>query len=325
MLTRARHVFLAAILGAHPTLAAVAAESSLSQFSATLDAQWNYAKPAESEARFRAQLAQWPPSDPQALVVVTQIARSQGLRRQFAAAHATLDTAAAGLPGAPSHVRVRYLLERGRVFNSAGSPERAVPLFAEALSLAECNDDAFYAVDAAHMLGIAAPPGERLDWNLKALAMTERAADPRTRRWLGPLHNNIGQTYLERGAYAHALDHFRQALPAYELRGDPGSVRTARWMIARTQRSLGQLDDAEKTQRELVAEYDRIGEPDGYVYEELAEIALARGDAAGAKAWAAKAHAALQDDPDLKANEAARLARLAAIAAGAGPAPPAKP
>ncbi len=51
-------------------------------------------------------------------------------------------------------------------------------------------------------------------------------------------------------------------------------------MIARAQRSLGQLDDAEKTQRELLAEYDALGETDGYVYEELAEIALARGDAA---------------------------------------------
>jgi len=175
------------------------------------------------------------------------------------------------------------------------------------------------------MLGIAAPPALRLDWNLKALAISERAADPRVRRWLAPLYNNIGQTHLERGDYAQALDAFRQALPAYEARGDPGNVRSARWMIARAERSLGALDDAERAQRELLAEYDRIGEPDGYVYEELAEIALARGDAAGAGPWAAKAHAALKDDPDLRANEPARLARLAAIAAGAGPAPPARP
>jgi len=308
-------------MGAYAALAQAAPEpDSLTEFSATLDRQWDYAKPAASEQRFRALLAQWPPGDPQALIIGTQIARTQGLRREFTAAHATLDVVEAKLDGAPSHVRVRYLLERGRAFNSAGASERAVPLFAQALSLAECNDDAFYAVDAAHMLGIAAPPGARLDWNLKAVAMSERATDPRARRWLAPLYNNIGQDYLERGDHAQALDHFRSALPAYEARGDDGGVRIARWTIARAQRSLGQLDDAERTQRELVAEYERLGEPDGYVYEELAEIALARGDAAGAKPWAAKAHAALKDDPSLKAGEPARLARLGAIAAGAAPA-----
>ena len=287
--------------------------------------QWDYDKPAESEQRFRAELALWPAGDPQALIVATQIARTQGLRRQFAEAHATLDAVAAQLDGAPSLVRVRYLLERGRTFNSAGSPERAVPLFAEALALADCNGDAFYAVDAAHMLGIAAPAAERLDWNRKALAMTERSADARTRRWLAPLYNNIGQTYLEQADYTLALDYFRKALPAWEARGDAGSVRVAKWMIARAQRSLGLLDDAEKTQRALLAEYDALGETDGYVYEELAEIALARGDSAGARPWAAKAHAALKDDPGLNASEPARLARLAQVAAGATPPTSAKP
>ncbi len=304
---------------------AAAATPTLAVFSATLDQQWDYDKPALSEQRFRAELARWPTGDPQALIVATQIARTQGLRRQFAEAHATLDAVAARLDGAPSLVRVRYLLERGRTFNSAGAPERAVPLFVEALALAECNDDAFYAVDAAHMLGIAAPVTERLEWNLKAVAMTERSTDVRTRRWLASLYNNIGQTYLEQTDYAQALDYFKKALPAWEDRGDAAGIRVAKWMIARAQRSLGLLDDAEKTQRALLAEYDRLGETDGYVYEELAEIALARNDAAGAKPWAAKAHAALKDDPGIKAGEPARLARLAQLAAGATPATSAKP
>jgi tetratricopeptide (TPR) repeat protein len=183
----------------------------------------------------------------------------------------------------------------------------------------------FYAVDAAHMLGIASPPAERLDWNRKALAMTERSADARTRRWMASLYNNIGQTYLEQADYTLALDYFRKALPAWEARGNAGNVRVAKWMIARAERSLGLLDGAEKSQRALLAEYDALGETDGYVYEELAEIALARGDAAGARLWAAKAHAALKDDPGLKSSEPTRLARLARLAAGATPPTSAKP
>lgn len=301
-------------------MTAHAVSPALASFSIDLDAQWDYAKPGESERRFRTELAKWPSEDPQALIIATQIARTQGLRREFADAQATLDAIESRLGNAPSHVRVRYLLERGRAFNSSGSPERALPLFADALSLAQCDGDEFYAIDAAHMLGITAPPTERLDWSRKGLAMAERATAPRAKRWLAPLYNNIGQTYLEQGDYAPALDYFRKALPAWESRGDPGSVRVAHWMIGRAQRALGQLDDAEKTQRALLAEYEKIGEPYGYVYEELAEIALARGDASAAQPWAAKAHAALEDDAYPQANEPGRLARLDRIAQGRLPA-----
>jgi tetratricopeptide (TPR) repeat protein len=284
-----------------------------SNFAVELDGRWNYDRPAESEQRFRIELANWPQGDPRALEVATQIARAQGLQRKFADAHATLDSVEKELDGMPAHVRVRYLLERGRTFNSGGAPERAVPLFALALALADCANDSFYAIDAAHMLGIAAPATERLDWNMKALAMAEKASDARSKRWLGPLYNNIGYTFQERGDFATALVYYRKALPAYEARGEPGGIRNAKWMIARAQRSLGELDPAEKTQRELLAEYDRLGEQDGYVYEELAEIALARGDAAAARPWAAKAWSALAADEGMRESEPARLARLAKL------------
>jgi tetratricopeptide (TPR) repeat protein len=295
-----------------------AAPAALANFSAELDAKWDYGKPAESEQRFRAELANWPVGDPQALIIVTQIARTQGLRRQFVEAHATLDAVEAKLDAMPAHVRVRYLLERGRVFNTARTPETAVPLFAEALALAQCDGDAVYAIDAAHMLGIAAPRPERLEWDRKALAMAEEAADPRARRWRATLYNNIGLAYETQGDLATALAYYRKALPAFEERGNPAQIRIAHWMIAHAQRLLGQLDDAERIQRMLVAEFEKIGETDGYVFEELAEIALARGDAKAAQPWAAKAHAALKDDPSL-ASDPKRLERLAAIGAGRAP------
>ena len=304
-----------ALLGAF-AVETQATTPALAAFSENLDAQWNYGKPAQSEQLFRAELTRWPPNDPQALVVLTQVARAQGLQREFVAAHSTLDAVEAKLDGAPSHVRVRYLLERGRVFNSSRASDKAVPFFAEALTLAECNGDTPYAIDAAHMLGIAAPPAERLDWNLKALVMAERASDARSRRWLAPLYNNIGLIHQDRGDFATALVYYRKALPAFEARGEPGRVRVAHWMIARAQRSLGQLDDAERIQQMLLSEYEKLGETDGYVFEELAEIALARGDAKAAQPWAAKAHAALKDDPSLATGGPARLARLAAIGSG---------
>jgi len=296
-------------------LAMPATAANPPDFAAELDGTWTYDKPAASEERFRALLASYPQDDPRSAEIGTQIARAQGLQRKFAEAHATLDAVLKSLDGLPAHVRVRYLLERGRAFNSGGAPERAVPLFAEALSLADCAGDSFYAIDAAHMLGIAAPAAERLDWNMKALAMAETADDARSKRWLAPLYNNIGYTYQERGDFAAALVYYRKALPAYVARGDAEPIRSAKWMIARAQRSLGELDAAEKTQRELLAELDRLGETDGYVYEELAEIALARGDATAAKPWAAKAWTALSADEGFRQSGKARLDRLATLGA----------
>ena len=114
----------------------------------------------------------------------------------------------------------------------------------------------------------------------------------------------------ERGEFGTALEYFEKALPAWEKRGGSGNVRAARWAIARCLRSLKRYDDAMAIQRALLDEQQRTGEVDGYVFEELGEIYLARNDAAAAKPWFGKAHAVLSRDAGLQANEPARLERL---------------
>jgi electron transport complex protein RnfB len=64
------------------------------------------------------------PSSREALEIDTQIARALGLQRRFDAAHATLDAVSPGLAAVDPRVRVRYLLERGRAYNSSGAPTR---------------------------------------------------------------------------------------------------------------------------------------------------------------------------------------------------------
>jgi tetratricopeptide (TPR) repeat protein len=277
---------------------------------AWLDCAWDFDRPAESEARFRSELATVPLDSEARLELLTQVARAQGLQRKFAAAHATLDDVEKALSGRPRRVAVRYLLERGRVFNSSKQAEKAVPLFRDALERARGADEDFLAIDAAHMLGIAAPADERLQWNLEAVAMTEKTGDPRARRWLASLYNNIGWTYHERGEYAVALTYFEKALPAWEARGDPHGVLVARWTIARAYRSLGRYDEALRVQRQLAVEYAAVDAADGYVYEELGELLLAKGEPAVARSNFARAHELLARDAGLQANEPERLARL---------------
>src|SRR5215468_1601728 len=180
-----------------------------------LDRWWNFEQPAASETTFRLELAKLPADSGARLELMTQIARAQGLQRRFDDATATLDEIEHQLAGHAPRVSVRYLLERGRVFNSSRQPGRATPLFHAALDQARAAGEDFLAIDAAHMLGIAAPPAERLEWNLRAVEMTERTTDKRSKRWLASLYNNIGWSYHDRGDDALALEYFQKALPAW--------------------------------------------------------------------------------------------------------------
>ena len=293
-------------------VAMAAAETSVTAplDAAALDRWWNFDDASASEAKFRAELANLPATSGARMELLTQVARAQGLQRRFDEANATLDEVGAVLPRMPARVSVRYLLERGRVLNSSHQPERAVPLFDAALDQAQATGEDFLAIDAAHMLGIAAPPAQRLEWNLRAVAMTEKTQDGRAKRWLASLYNNIGWTYHERGEYERALEYFRKALPAWEARGNPGAIRAAKWSIGRALRSLGRNDEALSIQRALLAELERERAADGFVLEELAELELARGDPLAARPWFAKAYAELSRDPGFRADEPARLERM---------------
>ena len=286
-------------------------------YSERLDALWNFADPPQSEARFRAEALRHAAGSREAAEATTQIARAQGLQRKFDAADATLDGVSHSLDAQPARVRVRYLLERGRRDNSSGRTAEATRWFEQALA-ASRNDAlpgaVYYSVDALHMLAIAAPPAQASEWHRRALAAANAATDARTRGWRASLLNNLGWTLHDRGEYAAALDCWREALVAREATGDVGLVRIARWTVARGLRSLGRLDEAESMQRALASELASTGTPDGYVFEELAEIALERGDRAAAQPWAAQAVAILAKDKDLQTSDAARLARLADIA-----------
>ena len=237
--------------------------------STEIDSLWDYNDPTGSEARFRAALLA--AAEPH-LELLTQIARAQGLQGHFDDAHRTLDEVEPGLAGAPPRARIRYLLERGRVSNSAGDPDQARPFFAEAFALAAADPaETFYAIDAAHMLAIVAPADKAPEWNLRALALAEAATDERARGWRGSLLNNLGWTYHEVGDFPAALDYLERALAARRERGTAEDMRVARWCVARMWRDLGRVAEALAEQQALSAEYAALGQSSRYVEEEIDE------------------------------------------------------
>jgi tetratricopeptide (TPR) repeat protein len=274
---------------------------------ARIDAHWDFDDPARSERAFRSLLAQ-AEDDAERVQILSQVARAVGLQRRFEEAHALLDQAEAILGAAAGLERVRLLLERGRVLNSSRQAERARPLFLQALELAVAAGADFYAVDAAHMLGIVDPGDAGRAWNQRALELAQASADERAGRWAGSLCNNLGWSHHAEGRYAEAMRFFERALAERRRRGTPGERRVARWCVARCLRSLGDATRALEQQRALLRESPDA--PDGYVHEEIAECLAALGRPAEAGPHFATAYAILRQDPWLAEQEPQRLERL---------------
>ncbi|MFC1572187.1 tetratricopeptide repeat protein [Candidatus Eisenbacteria bacterium] len=282
---------------------------------------WNFQDPAATEAKFRELLPQAESSGNVSyhLQLVTQIARTLGLQGKFGEAHATLDTVEKQLTDDLNVARLRYLLERGRVFNSAGSPEESKRLFLEAWKLGCDSGEDYYAVDAAHMLGIVEPPEKQLDWSSKAMAVAEASKDERARKWLGPLYHNTGMTYLDLGEYGKALTILQKDWDYRKEAGSPLDIRIAKWSVAHTLRKLNRPEDALEMQKEIEKEIvAEEGDPDGYVFEEIGECLFALGRENLAQPYFEKAYALLSEEQWIKDSDPERLERLKRLADGKG-------
>jgi tetratricopeptide (TPR) repeat protein len=274
------------------------------------DSLWDYSKPDETERKFREVLAEFSEDDPFSLEVLTQIARAQGLQRKFDDAHSTLDIVETKLNNDASRARVRYLLERGRAFNSSGNADQARPLFEQAEELAARLAEDFYAVDAVHMLAITADPSQGLTLNLRAIKLAESSGQEKARNWLGSLYNNTGWSYRDLGDYESALEMFQKAEAWHGSRGRVNERRIAKWTVARTLRSMNRVAEALCHQMDLEQELESANQKDGYVFEEIGECLLALNRTEEAPPYFAEAYRLLSQDISLAEQEPARLERL---------------
>lgn len=189
---------------------------------------WDFADLSATETRFR-DLLERTSSDDEKAEVLTQLGRIEGLREDYTAGHTFVDQAEA-LVTADSTARVRVLLERGRLFRSAGSVEQAQPLFVAAFVLAKTRGDAFLAVDAAHMAALVDDPEK---WTKQGLEIVAESDNEQVKGWFGPLQNNLGWYYFENGRYEEALEAFELCPEAYAESGK-----------AKTLKALGRSEEA---------------------------------------------------------------------------------
>ena len=275
------------------------------------DKLWDYDHPDVSERRFRELLPAALDSQDLSYFsqLLTQIARAEGLQRKFENAHKTLDRVDKAMLKINDRTRIRYLLERGRVYNSSGKPDTAKPLFQEAFDLSVLLKEDFFGVDAAHMMAIVEGPEKQMEWNLKALDMAENSKDERAKNWRASLCNNTGWTYFDSGNYEEALYMFEKALQLREEQGNLDNIRIAKWCVAKALRMKGHTDEAMDIQQQLFQDYQSAGRKSGFVYEEIAECLLAMENAEEAQGWFAAAYDELRKDPSV-ASDRDRLTRM---------------
>ena len=276
---------------------------------ADFDKLWDYQDPAGTEAKFRELLPRAEAGDPAYLAeLLTQIARTQGLQTKFDEGHRTLDRAEAMLSDEMKLPRVRYLLERGRVFNSCGQPDNAMPYFEQAWKLGEEAKLPRYAVDAVHMIAIAKKnPKEQVEWNLRGIAMVD--ADPSQRGWLYAFYNNLGEAYARLGEYEKGLDAFRAMAKLDTDKGNEPELYTLKDQ-SRMLRALGRSAEAAAVLQPALNRLAREQKNDGWISEEHGEILLAQGKPDAARPHFAAAYGLLSNDPWVVRNEPAKLERL---------------
>lgn len=257
---------------------------------------WDFSKPDRSEERFRAALETASPDE--ALILQTQIARTYGLRRDFARALKLLSGLESQIADASAEAQARYFLELGRSFASATHPpesqtpenlERARSAYLRSFDVAKDNNLHSLAIDALHMMTFVDTAAEdQVEWNRKAIDFMEASTQPDAKKWAGALHNNMGYALHLLRRYEDALAEFKLALAVHEQGGDPSKIRIAHWMIAWTLRAMNRLQEALEIQLRLEKEWDDAGEPDPYVFEELELLYTALNDVERAEYFAAR-------------------------------------
>jgi tetratricopeptide (TPR) repeat protein len=186
-----------------------------------LRALWDFEDLQATETRLRDQLER-EESDAGHAEVLTQLARVRSLQDDFDGCEGLLQEAEALADD--GIVRVRIDLERGRKLRSGGDDASAEPLFESAFARACDLGEFFLAGDAAHMVAIAAE-SRMVEWTERGLALAE--SEPDAAYWAGPLLNNLGWFFYERGDFSQALETFERALEVRKR--DPDNPQAIVW------------------------------------------------------------------------------------------------
>jgi tetratricopeptide (TPR) repeat protein len=282
-----------------------------------LDTLWSPLDPKASETLYLAllpQAEQLTGSDRAFYIeLLTMIAKARGILGNIAEANIAIDQAekifSEDRNTYRDSARIRWLLERGRLFVLAKTPAQARALFSQAWALAVNAGEDFFTVDIAQMMAKIEPKKLQQDWIDKAIQIAEDSPNKKTKSWLGGLYTTLGWQCFELRQYDKALLAFQKSLGHLRNSGTPREIFLARWSAGKVLRMMDRLDDALDIQRALEKELGSSAS-DGRLFEEIAECLQALNQNADARPYFELAYAALSRDEWVADNQPVKLKRL---------------
>jgi tetratricopeptide (TPR) repeat protein len=283
-----------------------------------LDLLWNPADVKASEAAYRALL-----SEGQNLTgrersylidLHSLIGRAEAVQEKFAEARLSLDAAEVLLEEQqavfPVSVKIRWLIEKGRLHILAKTPSQAKGFFSDAWALSINSGEDYFAVEIAQLMATSEPQKTQQKWISHAIEIAENSPLPKAKRWLGGLYTSLGWKLYDLRQFESSLGTFQKALRHHKAQGTPREAFVAQWSIGKVLRALGKIEEALSIQKALLAELGIGGERDGRLYEELAECLQALKRTTEAQLYFELAYRELSADEWLKDNQPVKLKRM---------------
>lgn len=295
-----------------------------------VDQYWVEQNPSQSESNFQGLIADRPelksaPFELEYIEVLTQMAKAQLEQGKIEISKSTLDRAQAGLgqvkkdPESQEYqlVKARLILVRGQwVKTQALLRYQARSYFHQAYSIASTQRLDFFAIEAAYYLAMEEPSIEgQIHWNQAALRLAQVTRDAAAQAWIGRIRHQMGWSYLDHHFYQKAHDEFQKEIiwrsaNVTSSSSQQEALLAARWARGKTLRLLGQTEEALAIQLNLRGEYDAIGKTNGYVYEELGEIALNQSQKEEMQKYFMLAYWELSRDRQMAQAQPQRMARI---------------
>ncbi len=287
-----------------------------------LDALWDPLDAVGSERALQALLpdAESAGSEGRGMLIelLAQLARAQTALKKMPEARLQLSRAEELLrePGSVGIVaRLRWLIEKGRIYILDKTPSQARLVFVEALTLAGRSGEDHFVIELAQLMAGIEPPKAQMDWILKAIQMAEQSPQTKAKQWLGSLYASLGWKLYDLHQYEQALEIFRKSLVHLKSYGSARDVFVARWSTGKILRVMNRLEEALAIQKGLFVELGLADSPvkgalDGRLYEELAEClqALQRPDEA--QHYFELAYRELSRDEWVTDNQPVKLKRM---------------
>lgn len=171
----------------------------------------------------------------------------------------------------------RYLGVKGRFEWKDDDLNAARKTFSDLYDYCQVNSLWGRAIDAANMLAIVSEStDEQIEWSRRGIKAAETAEEE---RWLGPLWNNLAATYYDLKQIDSALECYLKARDYHWRFSDEQGKLYADYHVGMTYRSLGDLVNAGRWLRPVLAWAERLGHHSviGQACEDLGEIEIVYG------------------------------------------------